>query len=492
VTNKFEKSNPDQHECFTDELRKTFDQHFLQQIIDNSYDAIFVTDKFGTVLLANEGTERFMKVKAGELIGRNVNDLVKMGLYDWSPTMEAIKTHSVVSGIVRNNQGVQEMVTSKPLLDEFNDIIMVITNARNKELVDNYIEALKKERTNAHLYKTAVKYLSEMDLENKEIVAESQQMRQIIRTSNVIAKTDSTVLLIGETGTGKEVMARHIHRNSLRSKEPFIPVNCSAIPHELLESEFFGYVRGAFSGANPQGKPGLFEIADKGTLFLDEIGELPLAMQSKLLRVIESSETKRLGDTTIYQANVRFIAATNRDLKAMISQKQFRSDLYYRLNVIPLKLPLLKERPEDILALAQKFLEELNKKYALKKTFSTQAIEAFLNYSWPGNVRELRNVIERLVITTVGDILNPEDDSLVNKMRMKTEQSNPEAKKVYQGTLKSVIKSVEMEYVNQVLIECGGRIGEAASRLGIHRTMLYRKINNKTTNNSKCQNRLQN
>lgn len=486
MANKHGGPNPSQQDSFTDELRKTFDQRFLQQIIDNSYDAIFVTDKFGIVLLANEGTEKFMEVKHGELIGNNVKDLVKRGLYNWSPTMRAIETRSVVSGIVRNNRGAQEMVTSKPIMNEINDIVMVITNARNKELVDNYIEALKKERTNAQLYKTAVKYLSEMDLENKEIVAESKQMRQIIRTSNIIAKTDSTVMLIGETGTGKEVMARHIHRNSLRSKEPFIPVNCAAIPHELLESEFFGYVRGAFSGANPQGKPGLFEIADKGTLFLDEIGELPLSMQSKLLRVIESSETKRLGDTTIYQANVRFIAATNRDLKAMISQKLFRSDLYYRLNVIPISLPLLKERPEDILALAQKFLEELNKKYALKKTFSTQAIQAFLNYSWPGNVRELRNVIERLVITTASDVLNPEDDSLVNKMRLKTELNYPESKRmVYQGTLKSVIKSVEEEYVNQVLAECGGRIGEAARRLGIHRTMLYRKMNNKQTSNRK-------
>ena len=463
-------------DSFTDELRKTFDQHFLQQIIDNSYDSIFVTDKLGNVLLANSGTARFMGFKPQELIGNNVNDLVKKGVYDWSPTMKAIKTRSVVSGIVSNHQGAQEMATSKPLMDEFDDIVMVITNARSKELVDNYIEALKKERTTVHLYKTAVKYLSEKDLENKEIVAESQEMRQIIKTSNIIAKTDSTVMLIGETGTGKEVMARHIHKNSLRSKEPFIPVNCAAIPHELLESEFFGYVRGAFSGANPQGKPGLFEIADKGTLFLDEIAELPLAMQSKLLRVLESSEAKRLGDTTIYQANVRFIAATNRDLKAMVSQKLFRSDLYYRLNVIPINLPPLKERPEDILALAHKFLEELNKKYALKKTFSTQATQAFFNYSWPGNVRELRNVIERLVITSAGDILNFEDDSLVNaKTRIDTTECRPETNIVYNGTLKSVLKSVEENYIHQVLTECGGRVGEASKRLGIHRTMLYRK-----------------
>ena len=324
-------------------------------------------------------------------------------------------------------------------------------------------------------HKSEEEYLNDVDLKNREPVAESRQMREIIKISNVIAKTDSTVMLIGETGTGKEVMARYIHQNSLRSKEPFVPVNCAAIPHELLESEFFGYVRGAFTGANPQGKPGLFEIANKGTLFLDEIAELPLAMQSKLLRVLESSEAQRLGDTNIYQTDVRFIAATNRDLKAMISQKLFRSDVYYRLNVIPINLPPLKERPEDIIVLAHEYLEELNRKYGLKKIFSKEAIQAFFNYNWPGNVRELRNVVERLVITSASDILNFEDDFLEeSKKCLETVECWPE-KKAYRGTLKSVIKAVEEEYINQVLAECGGRVGEAAQRLGIHRTMLYRK-----------------
>lgn len=470
-----------QRESLVNELKNTLGQQFLQQIIDNSYDSMFVTDKFGNVLLANEGTGKFMETNAKEMIGLNVKEFVKKGVYDWSPTMKAIETRSVVSGIVRNKYGAQQMATSKPLLDENGEIIMIITNARDKDLVDKYIAALEKERTNVHRYKTAVEYLSEVDLGNQELVAESPQMRQIIKTCNVIAKTDSTVMLIGETGSGKEVMARYIHRNSLRSKEPFIPVNCAAIPHELLESEFFGYVKGAFSGANPHGKPGLFEIADKGTLFLDEIAELPLVMQSKLLRVLESREVQRLGDTKTYHANVRFIAATNRDLKAMISQKLFRSDLYYRLNVIPISLPSLKERPDDILAFAHKFLQDLNRKYSFKKKFSPQATRLLFNYNWPGNVRELRNVIERLVITSSGDILNFEDDSLLNrKANVETEPSYPESTKTYRGTLKSVIKSVEEEYVIQVLTECGGRIGEAASRLGIHRTMLYRKMNHKS------------
>ncbi|MDA8222170.1 sigma 54-interacting transcriptional regulator [Desulfosporosinus sp.] len=476
MASELKKQKPNQQTPRVNELSKTLDQQFLLQIIENSYDSLFVTDKFGNVLLVNAGTGIFMNYKTEELIGKNVKSFVKKGIYEWSPTLEVIKTRSVVSGIMRNAHGVQHLVTSKPLLDEKGDIVLIITNGRNEDLEDNYMAALEIERKKVRRYKTEVEYLSEK-VENKEPVAESQQMRNIIQLCNVIAKTDSTVMLIGETGTGKEVMARHIHRNSLRSKEPFIPVNCAAIPHELLESEFFGYARGAFTGANPQGKPGLFEIADKGTLFLDELAELPQAMQSKLLRVIESSEIQRLGDTKIYQTNVRLITAANRDLNEMISQKLFRSDLYYRLNVIPINLPPLKDRSDDIIAFAHKFLKELNRKYGLRKTFSSEAIQAFLNYSWPGNVRELRNVIERLVITSSSDIINFENDSLIkSKIHLEMLECSPEIKRPYQGTLKSVKKAVEEKYINQVLAECGGRVNEAALRLGIHSSMLYRKI----------------
>jgi len=476
-----QKSNNE--EPLLNKFNKPFELKLLQQIIDYSSDAIFVTDKYGNIILANKETASFMGYKAEELMKKNVEDIVKQGAYDWSPTLKATKTRTVVSGNVINKHGVQFMATCKPLLDENGDIVMIITNARDKNVIDKYIAALEAERTIATRYKNAVEYLSDVDLENKEPVAESPQMRQVIRSANIIAKADSTVMLLGETGTGKEVIARYIHRNSLRSKEPFIPVNCAAIPHELLESEFFGYAKGAFTGANPHGKPGLFEIADKGTLFLDEIAELPLAMQSKLLRVLESSEAQRLGGTSIYKADVRYIAATNRDLQAMIKQNLFRSDLYYRLHVIPINLPSLKERPEDILALAHKFLGEFNRKYALKKKFSEQATQAFVKYSWPGNVRELRNVIERLIITSNSDIINFENDSLINnKTKVEYVDYLLKTNIEYRGTLKSVVKAVEERYINQILNECGGRVGEAARKLGIHRTMLYRKKNNEFKN----------
>ncbi|WP_449240340.1 sigma-54 interaction domain-containing protein [Desulfoscipio gibsoniae] len=448
-------------------------------IINHSYDAIFVTDGLGNILLANAATEKLLGVNHKGLIGTNVKSLLEKKIYDWSPTLKAIETQSVVTGLLKNPQGTRQIATSTPLLGENGNVAMVITNARDKVIVDKYIEDVKTERAIANRYKAAIEYLSDKELELNSIVAESRQMREIVITGNIIAKTDSTVMLIGESGTGKEVMAKYIHRHSLRCQEPFIPVNCAAIPHELLESEFFGYVRGAFTGASTQGKPGLFEIADKGTLFLDEIGELPLAMQSKLLRVIETGEIQRLGSTAIHRANVRLIAATNRNLRTMISQKLFRNDLYYRLNVIPIHLPALRERPDDILALAQRFLDELNSKYAFKKTLTTQATLKLLEYSWPGNARELRNVIERLVITSPGEDLYLEENCLISSKACPDINKYPEKSMPYKGTLKSVLKAVEERYIRQVLAECNGRVGEAAKRLGIHRTMLYRKTRKK-------------
>lgn len=452
----------------------------LNQIIENSYDSIFVTDKFGNVLLANPAASRLMQIPLEVLVGSNVNNLVKEGSYNRSTAMEAALKRSVVTGLVKTKQGLNLMSTSMPLLDESGEVVMVITNTRDKDLVEKYMTALEEERAKADRYKTAMAYLSDLDLDNKTPVTQSPAMRKVMATINVIAKVDSTVMLLGESGTGKEVAARYIHRQSTRAKEPFIPVNCAAIPHELLESEFFGYTRGAFTGANPQGKPGLFEIADKGTLFLDEIAELPLSIQSKLLRILETGEVQRLGATAIHRTNVRIIAATNRDLKQMVRTGPFRDDLYYRLNVIPINLPPLRERPEDIVELATKFLEEYNKKYGLKKAFSANTIQAFLGYSWPGNIRELRNVIERLAITSAGDELEFEADGSPGAKATCDEEVYAFAS--LDGTLKEVLKAVEKQYINKVMTACNGRVADAAQRLGIHRTLLYKKITPKSAN----------
>lgn len=449
----------------------TYKQSDLQRIVNEHSNSISVMDNKGNVLMV------FMGVKVGNFVGTNIRDMAEKGIYKWSPCLEAIETRKVVFGTVGSKYGVEQMVACTPLLDENGDVAMVVDVALDKKLVDKYLASIKAGEDVDDLYQTSVEYLSDGEAFTQKPVADSPQMEQVITACNSIAKTDSAVMITGESGTGKEVLARYIHRNSLRAQEAFIPVNCAAIPRDLLEMEFFGYVRGAFTGASPQGKPGLFEIADKGTLFLDEIAELPLDMQSKLLRVLESGEIKNVGGTTIKQTNVRLITATNKDLKAMMAQKLFRSDVYYRLSVIPINVPPLRERPEDILALAKKYLMQINRKYNFKKTFTKETIQAFYEYEWPGNVRELRNVIERLAITSFGDELHFEVDSSINRQRpLETVEYLPDINTNYKETLKNFIDRVESEYIEKVLAESNGRVSEAAKRLGIHRTMLYRKI----------------
>lgn len=462
-----------------------FDQDNLRRIIDSSYDGIMVTDKQGKILLTNPASSIYMEKTREEMIGISVQDMMKKGAYDRSTAQEAAEKRKVITGLVKLSSGCKVLSTSIPLFDKEGELIMVLTNTRSKDLMDNYIAAIEQERDNADRYKSAAAYLGGLEFPHDAPVAESLAMRQVLNSARMIAKSDSTVLLLGESGTGKEVISRYIHQNSLRKKEPFIPINCAAVPNELLESEFFGYERGAFTGASSRGKAGLFEIADKGTLFLDELGELPLMMQSKLLRVLEIGEFQRLGGTELRRTNVRIIAATNKDLKNMVYEKKFREDLYYRLNVIPLILPSLRDRPEDIRVLAQLFLDGLNRKYQARKFFSPGALRAFLSYNWPGNIRELRNVIERLVITSADNELNFEEEGGDNAEVICASPTLTNQKSIYRGELKKVLQEVEKQYIDQVLEECGGRVSEAAKRLGMHRTMLYRKIE-KSNNGLNC------
>lgn len=449
----------------------------LRKIIENVHDGIMVTDSEGKVLLVNPSSAMFIHRTPEELVGNNVRGFLEKGFYSRSTILEAIKTRSPVTKLITVPDGKKVISTSVPILDDNKNILMVVTNTRNQELIDTYVAAIEQERIKSEHYKSVVNYLDTLVAMDKTLVATSNAMNEIISVANIISKTDSTVLLLGETGTGKEVLARYIHRNSNRDKEPFIPVNCAAVPNELMESEFFGYDKGAFSGAHVQGKPGFFEIANKGTLFLDEIGELPLHMQSKLLRVLETGEVQRLGGTSFRRTNVRLIAATNKDLKLMVRNKQLREDLYYRLNVIPISIPPLRDRSDDILSLAENFLNVYNKKYGFNKVLSQRTIRNFLNYKWPGNARELRNLIERLVIITQGDELNfdfsaqevPVEQAIINTALLEKDSKS-------ELPLKKAVKAFEKQYIDQVLRECNGNITEAADRLGIHRTMVYRKI----------------
>jgi formate hydrogenlyase transcriptional activator len=299
------------------------------------------------------------------------------------------------------------------------------------------------------------------------VVGRSAALQRSLRDVEVVAPTDSCVLILGETGTGKELIARAIHNLSTRRNRPFITLNCSAIPSGLLESELFGHERGAFTGAITR-TAGRFEVADKGTLFLDEVGDIPLELQPKLLRVLQEQEFERLGSTRTQQVDVRVVAATHRDLKQMVHSGEFRSDLYYRLHVFPLFVPPLRERREDIPLLVRHFVEEYARRMKRRiETISPHAMEAFRNYSWPGNVRELQNFIERAVILSPGSVLHP---PLADLKQAAVQTPSPEL-----GTLEEMEREHVLRAIRLSNWKIGGPNG-AAARLGMKRTTLAYRI----------------
>ena len=270
-----------------------------------------------------------------------------------------------------------------------------------------------------------------------------------------------------------QMFAKYIHAKSNRADQVFIPINCASLPPSLLEAEMFGYEKGTFTGGMKDGKIGLFEFANKGTIFLDEIGEMPLELQSKLLRIIETGEIKRLGSNQIIKCDVRIIAATNRDLAEMVREKTFRADLYYRLNVLVINVPPLRERVEDIRPLAQHFVQTFNKKYGVTKHLSPETIRIMEHYSWPGNVRELRNTMERMMVESKNNLIDPKafrkGDTVVVERA-----SHP----IADNTLpyQQAMEACERKYISDVVDACGGNIRQAAEKMGLHISTLYRKI----------------
>lgn len=299
------------------------------------------------------------------------------------------------------------------------------------------------------------------------IVGRSAALRRMLRQVEVVAPTDSGVLILGETGTGKELIARAIHNRGARRARPFVKLNCAAIPSGLLESELFGHERGAFTGATMR-KAGRFEVADKGTLFLDEVGDIPLDLQPKLLRVLQEHEFERLGSTRTQQVDVRVVAATHRNLKQMVADGQFRSDLYYRLHVFPLSVPPMRERREDIPVLVRHFVDEYARRMNRRiETIPLQAMEAFRSYSWPGNVRELQNFIERAVILSPGSVLHPP------LAELKEDEAQTSSQKL------TTMEEMERQHVLRAVRASNWMIGGpngAAARLGMKRTTLAYRI----------------
>ncbi len=388
-------------------LRQTCND--FEEIFRNSFDGIFVADGNGMTLMVNPGCERNYERRADEMVGRHVSEFEKNGWIRPVIATRVAKERKRISAMQQTGGGKTIMVTGIPLFDDDGKVRKVIINSRDTTELVQLQEALLRTREDLQRVETEVKEMRLQNLRSEALALKSQSMQRLSGLATRVAKVDSAVLISGESGVGKEVLARRIHKESHRAAGPLIKINCGAIPPELLESELFGYEGGAFTGALKQGKVGLIETANHGTLFLDEVGELPMSLQVKLLQVLQDHTMVRVGGTRTIHVDLRVIAATNRDLKAMTEQKQFRSDLYYRLNVVPLNVPPLRMRPDDIQPLIDHALEEMCASHRLERSLSATALSCLLRYEWPGNVRELRNLIERLVVTSPGDVIDVTD-----------------------------------------------------------------------------------
>lgn len=372
----------------------------LEAIFNSSYDEIFVIDGKGVVTKVNKISETYYGAKTDELIGKNVLELEKQGYFRPSVTRLVFEEKRRITIAQKTRNGKELIVTANPVFDESGQIIRVVVNSRDITELTSLRQKLTETEKLAESYRTQILQLQREKINSNEIIAQSVQMKQLMDLVAKIALVDSTVLITGESGVGKGVIAARIHKLSGRHEGPFIAINCGAIPANLLESELFGYDSGAFTGAKKEGKKGLIQLGDGGTVFLDEVAELPLNLQVKLLHVIQQKSLMRVGGSKQIDVNVRFIAATNRDIKQMVKDGTFREDLFYRLNVIPLTIQPLRYRSDDIMPLIQHFLGIFNAKYGTNKRFSPEARDILIKYHWPGNVREVENIVERLLVTT--------------------------------------------------------------------------------------------
>lgn len=371
----------------------------LEDIFNSSYDEIFVIDGSGQTKRINKVGESYYGVPVKTLLGQNVNDLEKSGFFNQSVARIVLQDKKRVTMTQTTKSGKQLIVTGNPIFNENGDITRVVVNSRDISELLNLRKQLENTEQLVESYRQQLLKLSQEKARSSELIAESPQMKRVLEMVDKVAQVDSTVLITGESGVGKGMLASRLHKLSKRSDGPFITINCGAIPENLLESELFGYEGGAFTGARKEGKKGLLELASGGTVFLDEITELPLGLQVKLLQVIHEKKLIRIGGSKYVEVNIRFVAATNRDIRRMVNEGLFREDLYYRLNVIPIVIPPLRYRQEDIPALVDYFFEKLNSKYQTNKRFTSEALDILKSYNWPGNVRELENLVERLLVT---------------------------------------------------------------------------------------------
>ncbi|MGO9314812.1 MAG: sigma-54 interaction domain-containing protein [Syntrophobacteraceae bacterium] len=422
--------------------------------------AIYLTDGSALTLGVNQAYEKLTEIQEQEVIGRRMKALEDDRFFDRSVSLLVLKNRapmSIEQRILRTSKKV--VVTGNPIFNQAGDIIYVVTSVYPSEFC---IEP------HQHGERPSLPFTA-MD----NMVAVSKIMQKVFLRAVQVAAMDATVLILGETGVGKGVLSTVIHQFSSRRSKPFIKVNMTAIPENLFESELFGYRGGSFTGALKTGKPGFLQAAAGGTLFLDEISEVSLSGQAKLLKVLEEKEIYRVGSNISEKVDVRFVAASNRSLKDLVADGRFREDLFYRLNVVPIHIPPLRERPEDIYALANHFLKDLSTRYNVHKMLTPSAVQALTDYHWPGNVRELHNIMERLVM--LGDDARITNEHVLDELEMVSPVPD-KTPLVWDGDYRCAVDCYEKKILSQVMEQYNGNLYLASAALGIHRTTLLRKL----------------
>ena len=445
---------------------------YLNQLCDAFSDAISISDKNGTMVLVNKKYSELTGLSGDAVLGKSVIEMVNKGLFDVVLNPEVVESKQQVTRIQTIASGRKLILEGNPVIDGNGEVVFVVTFMRDVTALTELRKQIAKQKELLETFQS----LHKNNHEYPEIFT-SAPMRKLHSEIDNIAETDATVLLLGETGVGKDIVSRAIHRSSPRADKVFIKVDCGSIPENLIETELFGYVTGTFSGASKHGKVGLIEAASSGTLFLDEVGELPLNVQSRLLRFLQDREVMRVGSTTPKRVDARIIAATNKDLEKEVSKGRFRSDLYYRLKVAVLKIPPLRRRRDDILPLARSFLAFYCDKYNKNITLSDSAENTLLDYSWPGNVRELENLVQSLVITSKKNILERTDipinhvpSSNVNSSHVEIGALDLEGK-----SFKDIMKDLETAVIKAGLKRYG-TITEVAKHFQVDRSTIFRKV----------------
>ena len=450
---------------------------------ENCHTGISIVDRHGRVLRSNPAMQNLLQLSVSDYVGKKMSDLVKEGLFNISVSERVISTGKPVNILQEIKTGTKCLTFGIPVFSDDGDLEMVVVSSHDVTELYSLREKLKQSQKLVNGYKAQLADISLIEMQKKDIIARNKRMKDILELARKLANVDTTVLILGESGVGKEVVARLLHKaNQRRAKQAFITINCGAIPKDLLEAELFGYEPGAFTGAAKEGKSGMFELASGGSILLDEVGEMPLDLQVKLLRVLQDKEFTRIGGIKSIKIDVRIIAATNKDLLELVNKGLFRKDLYYRLNVVPLEIPPLRERKEDIFPLAIHYLRGFNKKYGQEKILSADLIDIMENYSWPGNVRELMNVVERMVVTTEGNILQAKDFPVANNY-VAGKAGSPLVRNEYlnrdfkESNLNKIIEETEKALIADVL-KTSRTTAVAARRLGISRSTLTRKMRN--------------